>query len=99
MGVEVLLQLDRLVQLLESPPFTRLRLHLLQPTRHAALVRCPPPPGPRRCRGALQLVARMTVQMSLGRERPCRPHHSAYCLSHQGWPAERVLDQGFPGLV
>ena len=43
LGVEVLLQLDRLVQLLEAPPFTRLRLHLLQPCRHPALVRCSAP--------------------------------------------------------
>ena len=40
MSVEVLLQLDRLVQLLEAPPFTRLRLHLLQPSRYPALIRC-----------------------------------------------------------
>ena len=40
MGVEVLVQLDRLVHLLEAPPFTRLRLHLLQPSRYPALIRC-----------------------------------------------------------
>ena len=43
MGVEVLVQLDRLVHLLEAPPFTRLRLHLLQPSRYPALIRWPWP--------------------------------------------------------
>ena len=41
-GVEALVQLDRLVQLLESPAFARLRLHLLNPLMHPALVRCGP---------------------------------------------------------
>ncbi|KAK9810224.1 hypothetical protein WJX72_006988 [[Myrmecia] bisecta] len=39
MGVEVLVQIDRLVQLLETPIFTYLRLQLLQPARYPALVR------------------------------------------------------------
>ena len=39
MGAEVLLQLDRLVTLLETPCFTFLRLQLLQPRRHPALLR------------------------------------------------------------
>lgn len=42
MGVEVLVQIDRLVQLLETPAFTFLRLQLLQPARHPALIRWPP---------------------------------------------------------
>lgn len=33
-----LLQVDRLVGLLETPAFTFLRLHLLQPGRHPALL-------------------------------------------------------------
>ena len=37
-GVEVLVQLDRLVQLLETPVFTFLRLQLLQPSRYPALI-------------------------------------------------------------
>ena len=40
MGVEVLVQIDRLVQLLETPVFTFLRLQLLQPARYPALIRC-----------------------------------------------------------
>ena len=39
MGAEVLLQMDRLVALLETPCFTFLRLQLLQPRRHPALLR------------------------------------------------------------
>jgi vacuole morphology and inheritance protein 14 len=39
LGAEVLVQIDRLVQLLEAPAFTGLRLQLLQPARHAALIR------------------------------------------------------------
>ena len=39
MGVEVLVQIDRLVQLLETPIFTYLRLHLLQPARYPDLIR------------------------------------------------------------
>ncbi|GAX78869.1 hypothetical protein CEUSTIGMA_g6308.t1 [Chlamydomonas eustigma] len=39
MGAEVLLQMDRLVTLLETPCFTFLRLQLLQPRRHPALLR------------------------------------------------------------
>ena len=40
MGVEVLVQVDRLVQLLETPIFTYLRLQLLQPARYPDLIRC-----------------------------------------------------------
>ena len=39
LGVEVLVQIDRLVQLLETPIFTFLRLQLLQPARYPALIR------------------------------------------------------------
>lgn len=39
MGVEVLVQIDRLVQLLETPIFTYLRLQLLQPSRYPDLIR------------------------------------------------------------
>lgn len=39
MGVEVLVQIDRLVQLLETPIFTYLRLQLLQPARYPDLIR------------------------------------------------------------
>ena len=35
-------QIDRLVQLLETPVFTRVRLQLLQPTQHPALIQCAP---------------------------------------------------------
>ena len=42
MGVEVLVQIDRLVQLLETPVFTFLRLQLLQPARYPALIRSAP---------------------------------------------------------
>ncbi len=42
MGVEVLVQIDRLVQLLETPIFTYLRLQLLQPARYPDLIRCAP---------------------------------------------------------
>ena len=45
MGVEVLVQIDRLVQLLETPIFTYLRLQLLQPARYPDLIRCLPPPA------------------------------------------------------
>ena len=38
MGVEVLVQIDRLVQLLETPVFNFLRLHLLHPARFPALL-------------------------------------------------------------
>lgn len=44
MSVETLVQLDRLVQLLETPTFTLLRLHLLRPALHPALLKCVPPP-------------------------------------------------------
>ena len=40
MGVEVLVQIDRLVQLLETPSFNFLRLHLLHPARFPALLWC-----------------------------------------------------------
>jgi vacuole morphology and inheritance protein 14 len=40
MGVEVLVQIDRLVQLLETPVFNFLRLHLLHPARFPALLWC-----------------------------------------------------------
>lgn len=44
MGVEVLVQIDRLVQLLETPSFNFLRLHLLHPARYPALLwRAHPP--------------------------------------------------------
>ena len=42
MGVEVLVQIDRLVQLLETPVFNFLRLHLLHPARFPALLWCRP---------------------------------------------------------
>ncbi|TPX42728.1 hypothetical protein SeLEV6574_g05444 [Synchytrium endobioticum] len=38
--VSLLVQIDRLVQLLESPVFTGLRLQLLEPDRHPALYKC-----------------------------------------------------------
>lgn len=38
--LDLLKQLDQLVQLLESPLFSRLRLRLLEPSRHPALVKC-----------------------------------------------------------
>ena len=44
MGVEVLVQIDRLVQLLETPIFNFLRLHLLHPARFPALLWCVAPP-------------------------------------------------------
>ncbi|CAG9461135.1 unnamed protein product [Pedinophyceae sp. YPF-701] len=37
--VDILVQLDRLVMLLETPVFTPLRLHLLRPAEHPSLVR------------------------------------------------------------
>lgn len=37
--VELLVQVDHLVQLLETPVFTGLRLQLLEPARHASLLR------------------------------------------------------------
>lgn len=37
--VELLVQVDHLVQLLETPVFTYLRLQLLEPARHASLLR------------------------------------------------------------
>jgi len=39
MGIETLVQIDRLVQILETPVFTCMRLHLLQPSRYPALIR------------------------------------------------------------
>lgn len=39
MSVEALVQIDRLVQLLETPTFTLLRLHLLRPARHPCLLK------------------------------------------------------------
>jgi hypothetical protein len=39
LGAEVLVQIDRLVQLLETPAFAFLRLQLLQPSRHPDLLR------------------------------------------------------------
>ena len=39
MGIETLVQIDRLVQILETPVFTFMRLHLLQPLRYPALLR------------------------------------------------------------
>merc|ERR1711982_268833 len=38
--VEMLEQLDQLVHLLELPVFSRLRLQLLEPQRHPALLKC-----------------------------------------------------------
>ena len=44
MGVEALVQIDRLVQLLETPAFNFLRLQLLHPARYPALLwRAPAP--------------------------------------------------------
>jgi len=40
MTVNMLIQIDKLVQLLESPVFTYLRLQLLEPERHPYLYRC-----------------------------------------------------------
>lgn len=37
-----IVQMDRLVGLLETPAFTFLRLHLLQPGQHPALLQCAP---------------------------------------------------------
>ena len=54
MGVEVLVQIDRLVQLLETPAFNFLRLHLLHPARYPALLWCAR--GPRACVCALNTV-------------------------------------------
>lgn len=34
-----LVEVDKLIQLLESPVFTYLRLHLLEPQRHASLIK------------------------------------------------------------
>ncbi|KAK9805928.1 hypothetical protein WJX73_005859 [Symbiochloris irregularis] len=48
MTLEVLVQVDRLVQLLETPVFTFLRLQLLQPARYPALIRT--------CYGILMLL-------------------------------------------
>lgn len=39
MGIETLVQIDRLVQILETPVFTFMRLHLLQPSKYPALLR------------------------------------------------------------
>lgn len=39
-SVNELVQLDKLVQLLESPVFTRLRLNLLSPKKHPSLYKC-----------------------------------------------------------
>jgi len=39
-SMDLLKQLDQLVQLLESPLFSRLRLRLLEPSKHPALVKC-----------------------------------------------------------
>lgn len=39
LGAEVLVQIDRLVQLLETPAFAFLRLQLLQPSQHPDLLR------------------------------------------------------------
>lgn len=39
LGAEVLVQIDRLVQLLETPAFAFLRLQLLQPSKHPDLLR------------------------------------------------------------
>jgi vacuole morphology and inheritance protein 14 len=44
MSVETLVQLDRLVQMLETPTFTLLRLHLLRPALHPCLLKCATPP-------------------------------------------------------
>jgi len=38
--LDLLTQLDRLVHLIESPVFSRLRLRLLEPQRHPALLKC-----------------------------------------------------------
>ena len=39
MTIETLVQIDRLVQILETPVFTFMRLHLLQPAQYPALLR------------------------------------------------------------
>ena len=39
MTVSFLVEVDKLIQLLESPVFTYLRLHLLEPQRHASLIK------------------------------------------------------------
>lgn len=39
-SIDLLRQLDQLVHLLESPVFSRLRLRLLEPHRHPALLKC-----------------------------------------------------------
>ena len=49
MGVEVLVQIDRLVQLLETPAFNFLRLQLLHPARYPALLWCAPRPPAQPC--------------------------------------------------
>merc|ERR1712187_673739 len=38
--LDLLKQLDQLVHLIESPVFSRLRLRLLEPRRHPALLKC-----------------------------------------------------------
>ena len=40
MTVQVLIQIDKLIQLLESPVFTYLRLQLLEPDKHPYLYKC-----------------------------------------------------------
>ncbi|KAG9249147.1 vacuolar protein 14 C-terminal Fig4p binding-domain-containing protein [Calycina marina] len=40
MTVNMLIQIDKLVQLLESPVFTYLRMHLLEPEKHPHLYKC-----------------------------------------------------------
>lgn len=39
-SIDLLTQLDQLVHLIESPIFSRLRLRLLEPQRHPALLKC-----------------------------------------------------------
>ena len=67
MGVEVLVQIDRLVHLLETPIFTYLRLQLLQPARYPDLIRC------------LLLPSHACTRVSLSGGRRLVLHTSSFC--------------------
>jgi len=72
-------QIDRLVQLLETPSFTFLRLQLLQPSQHADLLRA--------CYGLLMLLPQSSAFRTLHARLHAAPPHALLQLEQQATKA------------
>lgn len=77
--VNFLVELDKLIQLLESPIFTQLRLQLLEPQRHAHLIKA--------LYGLLMLLPQTTAYHTLKERLSCVPtiFHSLQKLEKYVW--------------